>query len=308
MTALRIAHDVSVEDDAGHEPGPQESWQESFAVSWHEPRHRIGGHFHTGLQRNRGCADYWTHVVLDGEIVAHELAVNATMPSSDYPSLELGPLQIATIEPLRSCRVTASYDDVECEVRYEAFPGPVHRFDMDHPGAPIGRGHFESFGRVEGTIRAAGRTVEFQGLGLHDHSWGPREYGDLLAMRNVIVNFGPDLYLQTFDCATPEGRSVWGYIVADGELQVVVSISGHTEIAADGWTPLGFDSVLWTENGRAYHVTGTSDCTSYTVTTAGTVRGVGYLRCELGGRVGGGQMWVGEMRDAAPWQLARLRA
>jgi len=305
---MRITHDVPVTDDSAHAPGPQENWQESFCVLWYDPRDRVGGHFHTGLQKNRSCADYWTHVVVDGKVVAHELALAVPLGDVDYPSLQLGPLQISTIDPLRSYRVRASYEEVQCEARYEAFPGPVVGFDMDHPGAPIGKGHFESFGRVEGTIDVAGRRIHFQGLGLHDHSWGPRDYTNLLAMRNVIVNFGEDLYFQTFSTATPEGRNAWGYIVADGELQPVVAVTGHTKIDEDGWTPLGFDSTLWTDSGRGYHVTGVADCTSHAVTTARTVRGVGYVRCELGGRVGGGQIWVGEMHDAAPWQLEGLRA
>jgi hypothetical protein len=308
MADIHITHKVPVEDDAGHVPGPEESWQESFCVLWYDPSSRVGGHIHTGLQKNRGKADYWTHVVVDGKIVAHELAAAAELGHADYPSLNLGPLQISTIEPLRSYRVIASYDDVVCDASYTAYPGPVSGFDMDHPGASIGKGHFESYGRIKGAIQVAGRRVEFNALGLHDHSWGPREYGNLLAMRNVMVNFGPDLYFQTFDCTTTEGRSAWGYIVADGERQRIVDIEGHTQIAADGYSPLGFESVLWTDAGRAYEVTGVADCTSFAVTTAGNIRGVGYLRCKLGGRVGGGQIFANDMHDAAPWQLESLCA
>jgi hypothetical protein len=307
MTGIRITHDVPAEDDAGHVPGPQESWQESFCVLWYDPRDRVGGHFHTGLQKNRGVADYWSHLVVDGRIVAHELAVAAPLKDGDYPSLKLGPLEISTLEPLRSYRIQAAWGDVTCDARYEAFPGPVRGFDMDHPGTPIGKGHFESYGSVEGTIEVAGRRVEFRGLGLHDHSWGPRAYDSLLAVRNVIVNFGPDLHFQTFSTATAQGLNSWGYIVADGEIQSIVAITGQTNIDEDGYSPLGFDLTLWTESGRGFHVTGVSDCTTYAVTTAGTVRGMGYLRCEMGGRVGGGQIVVVDMHDAAPWQLEALR-
>ena len=203
--------------------------------------------------------------------------------------------------------MVAAYGDVECDVTYPAFPGPVLGFRMDSDGAAIAKGHYESYGRVAGTIRAEGRTTEFRGFGFHDHSWGSREYGNLLAVRNLMVNFGPDLYLQTFDCTTPAGRSVIGYIHADGELQPLASITGRTEIADDGWTPLGIDMTLWTENGRGYRVTGVADCTAYNVAREDVLRGVAYLRCELGGRVGGGQIWVGEMGSPAPWQLAALR-
>lgn len=307
MSEVGTTFDVPVTDDAGHDPGPQENWQESFAVLWYDPRHRVGGHFHTGLQKNRGLADYWTSVVVDGKVVGHEVATTAPLGDVDYPSLSLGPLEISTVEPLRSYQVRACYDDVVCDALYEAFPGPVRGFDMDHPGAPIGKGHFESYGQVSGKIQLAGRTVEFRGLGLHDHSWGPRSYKDLLAMRNVMVNFGPDLYFQTFSCATPKGLNAWGYIVADGESQPITAVTGHTNIGEDGWSPLGFDYTLWTDSGRAYHVTGESDATTYAVNTAGSVRGFGYVRCELGGRVGGGQIVVCDMHDAAPWQLESLR-
>jgi hypothetical protein len=299
--------EIPVEDDAGHPAGPEDSWQESFAVTWYDPQSRVGGHFHTGLQRNRGLADYWSHVAVDGRIVAHELAITAPTWEGDYPNLNLGPLAISGVEPLRSYRVQATYDDVVCDVTYEAYPGPVLGYKMDSSGAAIAKGHFESYGRVKGTVDIDGRRIDFKGMGFHDHSWGSREYGSLLGMRNLMVNFGPDLYIQTFDCTTPGGRSVFGHIYADGEHQALVGITGKTEIADDGWTPLGIDMTLWTENGRGYRVTGVSDCTTYNVGWADTLRGVGYLRCELGGRVGGGQIWVGEMGQPAPWMNEALR-
>lgn len=309
---LRLSHDVPHSDDNGHTAGPEESWQESWAVTWYDPRTRIGGHFHTGLQRNRGLADYWSHVAVDGRIVAHELAIAAPMPQGDYPAFTLGPITLATVTPLSSYHVVAAYPelacDVVCDVVYEAFDDTVLGYRMDTAGAAIAKGHFESYGRVRGTVTVQGRTHEVDGFGFHDHSWGSREYGNLLAVRNLMVNFGPDLYLQTFDCTTPGGRSVIGYIHADGETQPLADITGRTTIGDDGWSPLAIDMTLWTEAGRGYRVTGAADVSTYNVNSLDTFRGVAYLRCELGGRVGGGQIWTGEMGRPAPWMIAGLRA
>src|SRR5919197_875284 len=53
--------------------------------------------------------------------------------------------------------------------------------------------HYETSGRVTGTVVLGGVTYEVDGLGHRDHSWGTRRWDTLLNHRWVPGTFGPDL-------------------------------------------------------------------------------------------------------------------
>jgi hypothetical protein len=65
--------------------------------------------------------------------------------------------------------------------------------DLD-PEKLFARGHTEQHMRSTGTIRIGDETFEISdGLGLRDHSWGPRFWQNIWWYRWLTVNLGPDL-------------------------------------------------------------------------------------------------------------------
>ena len=86
----------------------------------------------------------------------------------------------------------ASDNGNRSDVVYEAFTDPF-AFSLD-AGADIGKDHYESMGRVTGTVTVAGAETgglhqppptqtEVAGWAYQDHSWGPRHWGMLLSHR-----------------------------------------------------------------------------------------------------------------------------
>jgi hypothetical protein len=65
--------------------------------------------------------------------------------------------------------------------------------DLD-PEKLFARGHTEQHMRSTGTVRIGEETFEItNGLGLRDHSWGPRFWQNVWWYRWLTVNLGPDL-------------------------------------------------------------------------------------------------------------------
>jgi len=301
-----LSSDVDPLDDRAHVPEDGDPrWQESFCITWHDPLARVGAVLHLGLQPNRGCADYWTGVVVEGAVVGEEQQITAPLPPHDLTDLRLGPLQVTTLDPLRSYAISTTHGDTVCDVVYTAYDDPV-TYVADYPGAEIGFGHFESFGRVDGTVRVGERVVEVHCSALHDHSWGPRDYGNLLTFRNYVVGFGSDLSIQLFDATTPAGRRVIGYVERCGRRELVTSHEGRLQLADDGYTPRAFTAVIGTASGRRYRVEAVTDAVTLNTHYDDYFHAVAYMSWELDGRIGGGTMWARQLGSATSEQRERL--
>jgi hypothetical protein len=298
---------IRPEDDGSHLPpaAASEHWQESWFLGWYDPARRAGGFHHLGLQRVRQRADLWSWVALDGAVVGKYQNLRLALPADDLSDLTLGPLHVLTKTPLRSYAVRAAYDNgTRSDVVYEAFTDPF-AFSLD-AGADIGKDHYESMGRVSGTVTAAGRETEVAGWAFQDHSWGPRHWRMLLSHRWIWATFGPDLFCSAFSFTTPQGRRDFGYVFEAGEFRGVTRMDTGARVADDGHSPVGCDARLWTTDGRGYHISGVCQVTSVTSHDDGVFFTDGMSIFEYGGRLGTGLFEVSELKAPAPWHRELL--
>ncbi len=79
------------------------------------------------------------------------------------------------------------------------------------------RGHYEQHHRATGTIEIDGEAVPFDGLGLRDHSWGPRSWQAPLYYRWLTGNFGEDFGFAVSWIASRDGGVFKGGFVHRGE-------------------------------------------------------------------------------------------
>jgi hypothetical protein len=84
------------------------------------------------------------------------------------------------------------------------------------------RGHTEQHHRATGTIEIDGEAVSFDGLGLRDHSWGPRSWQAPLYYRWLTGNFGEDFGFVASWIASRDGDVFKGGFVHRGEQRVGV--------------------------------------------------------------------------------------
>src|SRR3954454_22554195 len=102
------------------------------------------------------------------------------------------------------------------------------------------RGHTEQLMRSVGTVRVGDETFEIKdGLGLREHSWGPRYWQAIWWYRWLTVNLGPDLGFATTVSGDEEGhRRVSGYLYdrsVTGEEWVPIRGVDLTSQYDDGW-------------------------------------------------------------------------
>ena len=297
---------IRPEDDGSHAapPAADEFWQESWYLGWYDPARRAAGFHHLGLQRVRQRADLWSWIALDGAVVGKYQNLRLPLPADDLSDLTLGPLHVLTKTPLRSYAVSAAYDNGNrSDVVYEAFTDP---FAFSLGGDDIGKDHYESMGRVTGTVTVAGAETEVAGWAYQDHSWGPRHWGMLLTHRWLWATFGPDLFCSAFVFNTPKGRLDFGYVYDGGEFRGITRLDTGARVADDGHSPAGCDARLWTADGRGYHISGTCQVTSVSTHDEGVFLTDGMSVFECGGRLGTGIFEVSELAGPTAAHRAEL--
>jgi len=297
---------IRPEDDGSHAapPDADEYWQESWYLGWYDPARRAAGFHHLGLQRVRQRADLWSWIALDGAVVGKYQNLRLPLPADDLSDLTLGPLHVLTKTPLRSYAVSAAYDNgPRSDVVYEAFTDP---FAFSLGDDDIGKDHYESMGRITGTVTVAGTERDVAGWAYQDHSWGPRHWGMLLSHRWLWATFGPDLFCSAFVFNTPKGRMDFGYVFDGGEFRGITRLEMGSRVADDGHSPAGCDARIWTADGRGYHITGTCQVTSVSTHDEGVFLTDGMSVFECGGRLGTGIFEVSELAGPTAAHRAEL--
>ena len=93
------------------------------------------------------------------------------------------------------------------------------------------KGHYEQHHRARGTLEIAGRRFDVDGLGLRDHSWGPRYWQAPAWYRWLTANFGADLGFMASVVASKDGsESRGGFVHRGRELVLVKQVELET-----GW-------------------------------------------------------------------------
>jgi len=289
--------ELTADEIAGHAPPADapENWQESWGFSWHDPIRRAGGINHISIWRNRGYADVWSWVALDGEVVGKFQSLNLDMPDEDFPNWALGGQRI-TQHSGRSCSMRNSYESgTQVDLDYEAFTDPL-AFSVDVDGTTWGSSHFESIGRVTGTVTVGGEATEVAGMAWQDHSWGARRWADTLSHRWIMAGFGPDLFISAIQVITEKGGAVpIGFVYDSGRLHRVTQTTFGSRMADDGHTPVGCDAQIWTDAGHGYRVLGEVHTASPSSHVEGFWFTDGLCIFECGGRLGAGMLEIQEL-------------
>jgi len=177
-------------DERPHSPGPELFWNESWYFDFASPTGDLGGYVRIGLYPNLGVCWYWACVVGEGRPLVTVIDHTVPLPRAGG-SLELrhdglwadhtceAPLErwslgleafgVALDDPadtygdLRGDRTPLGFD-LEWET-----DGAVFRW-------PEGMDRYEVPCRVHGEILVGDETIDFDGWGQRDHSWGVRDW------------------------------------------------------------------------------------------------------------------------------------
>ena len=259
-------------DERMHPVGDDRAWSESYYFNFVDPKSGLGMFTRMGFRPRNGWADALHVIYLGGARVAftydrRDIGPDLTAYDGD---LAVGGLTIACEEPFKRWRV--AYDGPAQDVadagvlvtRSKARPegwfkparlamqATFETLTAPHYAGQGERGHFEQSGRVTGALSLGGGERTFDGLGVRDKSWGPRNWGGAnpgassgggaasagpqlstaAAPRPFVnwfsMNFGPDLSLGG-SC----GRAADGRIRGQGWMQEGDRVGELTDVTIE---------------------------------------------------------------------------
>ena len=245
MVERKIVTVLLPEDEYPHEPDPVPNYNESMYLNGFDLQREVGAWFRIGNRVNEGYAEMTVCVYLPGGRVGFlygrpEITTNAEMKAGGLEITVEKPFEHLTIaydgkvclldRPAEMANPREAFRNnpfVECEVRLDVrgvspMYGGMPQYE---DGSPIeadaersfAKAHYEQHTAVTGTIRVDDETIELDGLGLRDKSWGPRYWQAVSWYRWLPMIFGPDfaMMLSIVDRDGSPARS--GMVLEDGE-------------------------------------------------------------------------------------------
>jgi hypothetical protein len=311
LSAESPLFDVAPQDARRHPPDPGEPfWQESFFLCCTDVRSASAFHCHVSLSPFHGKAHVWAWLVVEGREVGRSQEHALPLPSGDLDDFILGGVHFAVGNSMRDLHCTADFGSARISVDYRALTDPV-ALHYNLGGLKLGGNHYESMGRVLGTIAVGGRSLPFRGGGWQDHSWGIRRLTTNPAGRWMWCVFGDDLAFSIFSLATPSGQVHLGYVLDGGTIHRVDMAACGVTVADDGITPEAADATVWTTDGRGYSLTARVEAAALVGGPAWGSDGNfvwmdGLARFQHAGRVGGGIIEVSNLKTPTAEQRAIL--
>ena len=241
---------LTPEDDYMHPIEAASNFNESMYFNVFDQTNRIGGWFRLANRPNEGKGEMTCCIYLpDGRI-----GFMFRRPERhDNDALDGGGMTFTVVEPHK--RLDVSYRGklcllsnpqemadpaqafknnpvIESEITL-SFVGVSPMFGgepVNADGSPIeqkaeesfARGHTEQHTRGKGTIRVGDETFAIDGLGLRDHSWGPRFWQAVYWYRWLPMNFTDDFAMMvSITCRPGEAPRAGGMVLRDQEYVMI---------------------------------------------------------------------------------------
>lgn len=262
MVELRL----EPEDEFMHTLEADTSFNESMYFNAFDHAGRWGGFFRVGNRANEGYAEVTVCVYLaDGRVGF----MFGRPEISGNDSFDAGGLAFEIVEPFVEQRVSYDGKLVLLEDPLE-MADPRHAFKSNpwvdatasvtwkglspmfggelvgDDGEPLARGeheqafargHYEQHGRAEGIVQIGAHRYELSGLGLRDHSWGPRSWQAPWWYRWLTINFPEGSEVEGAMLSIIAGRDgsrrTTGMVLVDGRYVLVDSAKLETETDAN---------------------------------------------------------------------------
>jgi hypothetical protein len=125
------------------------------------------------------------------------------------------------------------------------------------PEKEFAKAHYEQHMKVHGTIEVDGEVMQIEGLGLRDHSWGPRYWQAIHSYRWLTINFGPDFGMMVSTVwRDPEHRTQAGVVYRGDKMDQIVGVDIDTKFEDNGLFHKSLVAHLKLDTGEQLDVTG----------------------------------------------------
>ena len=278
---VAVLGDLTATDDYTHQLGPEKNFNESMYFNFFDRARKSGGFVRLGNRANEGYAEMTIALYLpDGSVLFQYKRPEVTTNDA----FDAGGMRFETIEPYEKLRTTYEGSAVhltepaQMADPREAFrnnPMKKIKLDLTHEAAgpaygssgsnrPIvdpekefAKAHYEQHMRVHGTVALDGETVQIDGLGLRDHSWGPRYWQAIHSYRWLTINFAPDFGMMVSEIwQSPEQRRQSGVVVRGDKIDNITGVDIDTEFDANGLYHRNLTAHLRLGSGEELDVSG----------------------------------------------------
>lgn len=128
---------------------------------------------------------------------------------------------------------------------------PPYAYSANVEGCPLycADDRIEQSGRVKGTVRIGDRTIEFDGFGHRDHSWGTRDWVAFQNYRWCMAQAADDTSVHFWHLHALGSTKLLGYVFKDGVMAEVTALDvswTHDE----QFLQRSLDATLTDEKGR----------------------------------------------------------
>ncbi len=243
------------EDERPHAAGPQENWQESVWLQWYDPEVGVGGLHRIGQEVNRGTANALFCLVSDEGTRFRRVLPLLPLRAQDRDGVIAAGDEFSMSYESGRPRLVQRQPEAEIDLVFDDFHELVNLWDLGRDRgqelmSQTAAQHYEVGGRVRGTVRIGERSLQIDGLGYRDHSWGPRDYRAWLSHRWVAGTFGPALTYSLITMHGARGELIrTGYVVRDGKPTVASEVDIVAYLEPDGFTHRGGRAVARLSDG-----------------------------------------------------------
>ncbi len=284
MDKTQFRYRLAPEDEFTHDPGSAKNYNESMYFNVFDHARKAGGWFRIGNRPNENYAEVSVCIYLPDGRVGFTFA---RADISGNEKMEAGGLKVEVVDPFKHLRVTFSGQvllmerpfamadpktawrnnpQVPCtvEINYTGqspmYGGEVERVDGTpieiDPEKSFAKAHYEQLCAGSGRIIVGDETIEIDGHGLRDKSWGPRHWQAIDWYRWCPVSFGPDFGMMFTVIGDGQGGANGsGMVFSDGGFDLIKSCSIASVWDEHGYQT-GMTAEIGTEGGKSYRVEG----------------------------------------------------
>jgi hypothetical protein len=227
-------------DEGPHRPADDPHWQESFLILWGDVAKDSGGLLRVGHSPhlNGGEMTVWAYAFTPNGLYGADI----DFPKQDGDVL-LDGQGAGTVARYRfdgeNTHWTFAHDGVALDLVATDYHPPISLWRSQESN--LAYPHSEAACGVSGRLTIGEETVEFNGMGMRDHSWGVRHWGKGKVHRWFNAAFGPDLsmcLLTMYSEGTDHIRRL-GYVVRDGVVYYSEDVDIVVYMEPDGATHRG---------------------------------------------------------------------
>lgn len=248
-------------DEYMHELEDATNFNESMYFNVYDKAENLGGFFRLGNRPNEGKAEMTTCLYLpDGKVAfmfdrpkisdndafdAGGMRFDVVEPFEELKVAYDGkavllddPLQMAnprkafTENPWTTCRAELTFKGIS--PMYGGEPVNDDGSQIPESGEGFARGHYEQHIAGAGTIAVGDEEWQVDGLGLRDHSWGPRFWQSPWWYRWLTANLGPDFgFVISVVASRDGGKRILGMVLRDGVYEHITDATIETEWTGD---------------------------------------------------------------------------